>query len=206
MCVGLTGGIASGKSTVAARFKELGIPVIDADDSSRLVVAPGQPGLAAVKGRFGAGVFTPAGELDRRELRNQIFADPEKRKVLEGLLHPLIRADMERRADEAAGPYIVMAIPLLVEGHAYKRLDRILVVDVAEEIQLERVIARDGGSLEQARAILSAQASRDNRLKAANDVLDNSGSVSELRQAVDDLHKRYLSIAAAMAAAPGHFT
>lgn len=206
MCIGLTGGIASGKSTVTARFRELGIPVIDADESSRSVVAPGQPGLAAVKVRFGAGVLNPAGELDRRALRNQIFTDPEKRKALEGILHPLIRADMERRVEAAAGPYIVMAIPLLVEGGTHDRVDRILVVDVAEEVQLERVMTRDGGSIDQARAILSAQASRDRRLKAADDVLVNSGTVSELRQAVDELHRRYLSLAAAMAAVPGHFT
>ena len=206
MCIGLTGGIASGKSTVAARFRELGIPVIDADESSRSVVALGQPGLAAIKVRFGAGVLNPAGALDRRALRNQIFTDPEKRKALEGILHPLIRADMERRVEAAAGPYIVMAIPLLVEGGTHDRVDRILVVDVAEEVQLERVMTRDGGSIDQARAILSAQASRDRRLKAADDVLVNSGTVSELRQAVDELHRRYLSLAAAMAAVPGHFT
>ena len=114
MRIGLTGGIASGKSTVAERFVELGIPVIDADDSSRWVVAAGQPGLAAVTARFGTGILTQAGEIDRRALRNVVFADPEARKDLETILHPLIRADMDRRAAIAAGPYLVMAIPLLV--------------------------------------------------------------------------------------------
>jgi len=204
--IGLTGGIASGKSSVAQRFEELGVPVIDADESSRIVVAPGQPGLAAVSARFGAGILTSTGELDRRALRNRVFADPQQRLALEAILHPLIRADMERRAAAAAGPYLVMAIPLLVEGGgARDRVDRILVVDVSAEIQLERLMARDGCTLEQARAILSVQASRDSRLKAADDVLSNSGTVSELRQAVDDLHRRYLSLAAAMAAIPGHF-
>ena len=114
--IGLTGGIASGKSTVAQRFSELGIPVIDADESSRCVVARGQPGLKAVVDKFGAGVLTAEGELDRRALRDLIFADPQSRRDLEAILHPLIRADMEQRAAAAVGPYLVMAIPLLVEG------------------------------------------------------------------------------------------
>jgi len=205
--IGLTGGIASGKSTVAQRFIELGIPVIDADESSRLVVTPGRAGLAAVTARFGAGVLNGAGELDRRALRDLVFADPRERLALEAILHPLIRTDMERRAATADGPYIVMAIPLLVErGDARGRVDRILVIDVAEGLQLERVMARDGIDLAQARAILAAQASRESRLEAADDVLVNSGAVSELRQAVDDLHRHYLSVAVAMSGAPELFT
>jgi dephospho-CoA kinase len=205
--IGLTGGIASGKTSVAQRFLELGVPVIDADESSRLVVAPGQPGLAEVAARFGTDILTAAGELDRRALRSRIFADPEERLALEAILHPLIRADMDRRAGAAAGSYIVMAIPLLVEGGgARHRLDRILVIDVSEEIQLQRVVARDGCSLDQARAILSAQASRDRRINAADDVLVNSGTVSELREGVDTLHRRYLSLAAEMAADPSRLT
>jgi dephospho-CoA kinase len=196
--IGLTGGIASGKSTVARRFTELGIPVIDADESSRWVVAPGQPGLEEVIDRFGAGVLTAAGALDRRALRNLIFADPVKRRDLEKILHPLIRADMEQRAMEAPGRYLVLAIPLLVEGGARDRVDRILVVDVDEAIQLQRLLARDSHGLEQARAILAAQASRASRLQAADDVLVNSGTVPELRQAVDRLHERYLRLADAM--------
>jgi dephospho-CoA kinase len=195
MRIGLTGGIASGKSTVALRFRELGVPVIDADESARRVVELGQPGLAEVGGRFGAGVLTTGGELDRRALRKLIFSDPQLRRELEAILHPLIREDMERRAMAAVGPYLVLAIPLLVEGGALDRVDRILVVDVPEAIQLERVMGRDGGSPEQARAILAAQVSRDSRIKAADDVLTNSGTVSELRQAVDGLHKHYLWLA-----------
>jgi dephospho-CoA kinase len=193
--IGLTGGIASGKSTVAQRFVELGVTVIDADESSRLVVAPGQPGLSAVVGKFGAGILTANGELDRRALRDLIFADPRARRDLEAILHPLIRADMERRADESAGSYIVLAIPLLVEGGSRNHLDRILVVDVDEAIQLERLVARDFISLDQARAILAAQASRKNRLTAADDVIENTGTVTQLRQAVDGLHERYLRLA-----------
>ncbi len=195
--IGLTGGIASGKSTVARRFTELGIPVIDADESSRVVVAPGQPGLERVVQRFGSGVLSAEGELDRRALRNLIFTDPDKRRDLEAILHPLIRADMERRAAEAVGPYLVMAIPLLVESAARDRVDRILVVDADEAAQLERLTARDSVSLDQARAILAAQASRENRLKAADDVLVNSGTVAQLREAVDRLHQRYLRLAGA---------
>jgi len=196
--IGLTGGIASGKSTVAGRFRELGIPVIDADQSSRAVVAPGQPGLKAVVAKFGEGVLTADGELDRRALRQLIFADPQKRRGLEEILHPLIRADMDQRAMQAMGPYVILEIPLLVEAGGRDRVDRVLVVDADEATQLQRLMERDGESLEGARAILAAQANRAIRLKAADDVLENSGSVSELRQAVDRLHQRYLQLAAAM--------
>ena len=196
--IGLTGGIASGKSTVAGRFRELGIPVIDADQSSRAVVAPGQPGLKAVVAKFGEGVLTADGELDRRALRQLIFADSQKRRGLEAILHPLIRADMERRAIQAVGPYVILEIPLLVEGGGRDRVDRVLVVDADEATQLQRLMERDGESLEGARAILAAQANRAIRHKAADDVLGNSGSVSELRHAVDRLHQRYLQLAAAM--------
>jgi dephospho-CoA kinase len=195
--IGLTGGIASGKSTVAHRFTELGVPVIDADESSRYVVAAGQPGLAKITKRFGTGILTAGGELDRRALRTVVFADSALRRELEAILHPLIRADMERRASTAVGPYLVLAIPLLVEGGPNDRIDRTLVVDLPEEVQLERVVARDGGTLEQACAILAAQTSRASRIKAADDVLLNVGTVSELRLAVDRLHERYLQLAAA---------
>jgi dephospho-CoA kinase len=195
--IGLTGGIASGKTTVAQRFVELGIPVIDADESARTVVAPGTPGLAAVVDKFGTGLLIADGELDRRALRHLIFADPDRRRELEAILHPLIRADMEQRAHTSTGPYIVMAIPLLVEGGAIDRVDRILVVDVPEDLQRQRVMRRDGVSAEQAHAILAAQTSRENRLQAADDVILNVGTVSELWQAVDDLHARYLKMASA---------
>jgi dephospho-CoA kinase len=194
--IGLTGGIASGKSTVAQRFAELGIPVVDADVAAREVVAPGTPGLARVIERFGP-VIAENGELDRRALRQRIFNDPSSRQDLEAILHPLIRAAMEHSAERAVGPYIVMAIPLLVEGGARGRVDRILVVDVDEAVQLQRVQARDGGSLDQARAILASQASRAARLAAADDVLLNCGTVTDLRQAVDRQHEKYLRLAAA---------
>jgi dephospho-CoA kinase len=196
--IGLTGGIASGKSTVAQRFVELGVPVIDADEAARTVVLPGQPGLARVVEKFGVGVLGADGQLDRRALRHQVFSDPALRKELEAILHPLIQAEMERSAAATAGPYLVMAIPLLVEGgRGRNQVDRILVIDVDEDVQLQRVMTRDSCTLEQARAILAAQASRADRLKAADDVLVNSGSVSDLHQAVDRLHERYLRLAAA---------
>jgi dephospho-CoA kinase len=137
------------------------------------------------------------GELDRRALRELIFKDPGARRDLEAILHPLIRADMERNAELAVGPYVVMAIPLLVEGGARDRVDRVLVVDVDEVVQLQRVRARDGCTEDQARAILTSQASRSARLAAADDVLLNAGTVTDLRQAVDRLHAQYLRLAEA---------
>jgi dephospho-CoA kinase len=133
--IGLTGGIASGKSTVEQRFTELGVPVINADDSSRVVVARGRPGLAAVVERFGAGILTPQGELDRRALRSLIFSDASRRRELEAILHPLIRADMEEKASQAAGSYVVLSVPLLVEGNTRGRWNRILVVDADESLR-----------------------------------------------------------------------
>lgn len=196
--IGLTGGIASGKSTAARRFTELGVPVIDADESARHVVEPGSPGLARVTLRFGRGILSAAGELDRRALRALVFADPAKRRDLEAILHPLIRADMQEKAQRAAGPYVVLAIPLLIEGVERDRVDRILVVDADETQQLARLTARDSASPEQARAMLAAQANRSTRLAAADDVLKNSGTIEELKAGVDRLHRRYLELAAAV--------
>jgi dephospho-CoA kinase len=197
--IGLTGGIASGKSTVAQRFLELAVPVIDADASARRVVAPGTPGLSRVLQTFGAQLLTADGLLDRGALRRLVFADPSKRRDLEAILHPLIRADMELEVARSPGAYVVMAIPLLVEGGARTHVDRILVVDAPEAVQMARVMARDGGTAEEARAILAAQAPRASRLQAADDVLVNAGSVAELRHAVDGLHDRYLRLVAGLA-------
>jgi dephospho-CoA kinase len=201
--IGLTGGIASGKSTVTQRFAELGVPVIDADVASRTVVAPGTPGLAQVVARFGAGVVGADGRLDRRALRNLIFADSSLRQALDAILHPLIRAEMEREVAQAQAPYVVMAIPLLVEGgSAAKRVDRVLVIDADETLQIQRLQARDGSSVEQARSILASQASRAARLRMADDVLLNSGTVADLRQAVDKLHEQYLQLAQTSSSRP----
>jgi len=197
LLIGLTGGIASGKSTVAQRFMGLDVPVIDADVAARAVVAPGKPGFEQVISRFGPAIVAANGELDRRALRELVFSDPDSRRDLEVILHPLIRADMDRSAAAAVGPYIVMAIPLLIEGGSRDRVDRILVVDVDEAVQLQRVMARDRCSLDEAQAILAAQAPRSARLAVADDVLPNTGTVTDLRQAVDRLHERYLSLATA---------
>ena len=197
LLIGLTGGIASGKSTVAQRFMDLDVPVIDADVAARAVVAPGKPGFEQVISRFGPAIVAANGELDRRALRELVFSDPDSRRDLEVILHPLIRADMDRSAAAAVGPYIVMAIPLLIEGGSRDRVDRILVVDVDEAVQLQRVMARDRCSLDEAQAILAAQAPRSARLAVADDVLPNTGTVTDLRQAVDRLHERYLSLATA---------
>ena len=199
MRVGLTGGIASGKSTVADRFAELGVPVIDADLAARRVVAPGTPGLEAVAGRFGSSLLLRDGTLDRSSLRRLVFADPAARHALEAILHPLIRADMERAASGVNYPYVVMAIPLLIEGGAAKeRVERVLVVDIPEELQFTRLLQRDGGARGEAHAILESQAKRAARLAVADDVLDNSGNVAELRHAVDVLHQQYLQMAPQM--------
>ena len=194
--IGLTGGIASGKTTVTQRFSELGVPVIDADLASRAVVEPGTTGFRQVIERFGHDVLSPNGALNRVALRDLIFKDPQKRKALEALLHPLIRTHMEQRAKEVVFPYLIMAIPLLIEGGSPReRVDRILVVDVDEATQMRRLLERDGSSVDQARAILASQTSRAARLAAADDVLVNEGTVTDLRQAVDRQHQEYLRLA-----------
>jgi dephospho-CoA kinase len=195
--IGLTGGIASGKSAAAAVFAELGVPVIDSDVIAREVVAPGSPGLAAIRARFGEGVLQADGQLDRRALRAQVFADPTARRDLEALTHPLIRERMSAQSAAAGGPYQVHAIPLLVEGGAKRPgLDRVLVIDCPEEIQVARVMTRDRVDEAGARAVLAAQASRAQRLAAADDVIVNDQGLETLREAVTALHQRYLGLAA----------
>jgi len=206
LCIGLTGGIASGKSTAAGRFLELGVPVIDADESARTVVRPGSAGLERVIHHFGRKMLTTSGELDRRALRDIIFASEDRRRELESILHPLIRSDMDVKAMRSIGPYVVLAVPLLVEKGQHDRVDRILVVDVESQIQLQRLIARDGVTEAEAKAALAAQASRETRLAAADDVLRNSGSVHDLRHLVDQLHQRYLSLSEHFAVREGRLT
>jgi dephospho-CoA kinase len=193
--VGLTGGIASGKSTVANLFAALGIPIIDSDELAREVVAPGQPLLARIAERFGPQVIANDGTLDRKALRNVVFANPNARADLEALTHPAIREAATRRSASAGGPYQIHAIPLLVEKNLASTVDRVLVVDCGEELQIRRLQARDGSTLEQARAILAAQVPRDVRLAAADDVISNNGDVHALRDQVEKLHARYLEAA-----------
>jgi len=194
--VALTGGIASGKSTVADLFAALGVPVIDTDVIAREVVEPGQPALAQVAGAFGADVLDAEGGLDRKRMRERIFADADARRRLQAILHPAIRAEMERQSQAAGGPYQVLVIPLLAEGGRRDHVDRVLLVDVPEELQIQRVMWRDGVSHQQAQASLDAQATRAQRLEMADDVLRNTGRVDDLREQVAKLHQRYLALAA----------
>ena len=193
--VALTGGIASGKSTVADLFADLGVPVIDTDLIARQVVAPGQPALEEIVARFGPGVLDAEGGLDRRRMRERIFADPEARRGLEAILHPAIRAEMERQSAAAGGAYQLLVIPLLAEGGRRDHVDRVLLVDVPEELQLERLAGRDRVTADQARASLEAQATRAQRLEIADDVISNTGPVDELRSKVAALHRKYLALA-----------
>jgi dephospho-CoA kinase len=193
--VGLTGGIASGKSTAAKFFGALGVPIIDTDQLARDVVEPGQPPLERLVERFGSSILTPDGHLDRPALRTIAFSDAKARADLEALLHPAIGAAAEARSAEAGGIYQILVIPLLVEKSLGTQLDRVLVVDCGEELQIRRLQARDGSTLEQGRAILNAQTSRAARLKAAHDVIKNDGDMSAVRDQVATLHARYLELA-----------
>lgn len=193
--VGLTGGIASGKSTAAKFFGALGVPIIDTDQLARDVVEPGQPPLERLVERFGPSILTPDGHLDRPALRNIVFSDPRARADLEALTHPAIGAAVEQRSAEAGGVYQILVIPLLVEKNLGAQLDRVLVVDCDEALQIRRLQARDGSTPEQAQAILNAQASRTTRLKAAHDVITNEGDMSAVREQVEKLHSRYLELA-----------
>ena len=193
--VALTGGIASGKSTVADLFAALGVPVIDTDVIAREVVEPGRPALTQVIETFGSEVLGSDGRLNRRRLRERIFADPDAKRRLEAILHPAIRAEMERQSRAADGPYQVLVIPLLTEGKRRDHVDRVLLVDVPEELQIQRLVSRDGVSHEQAQASLNAQATRAERLTMADDVVRNTGRPDDLRDAVAGLHARYLRLA-----------
>jgi dephospho-CoA kinase len=192
--VGLTGGIASGKSTAAKFFDALGVPILDSDQVARDVVEPGQPPLERLVERFGPSILTPDGHLDRPALREIVFSDPKARADLEALTHPAIGAAMEARSATAGGPYQILVIPLLVEKNLSAHVDRVLVVDCEEQAQIRRLRARDGSTLEQARAILNAQASRAARLKAADDVIHNDTDMNAVRDQVTALHARYLDL------------
>ena len=195
--VALTGGIASGKTTVANLFAARGVPVIDTDVIARQVVEPGEPALAAVVEAFGDQVLGEDGRLDRRRMREHVFADAAARRRLEAILHPAIRAEMERQSRAAGGPYQVLVIPLLVESGRRDHVDRVLVVDVPEATQVERLMRRDASTREQAEAALRAQATRDARLAFADDVIENTGDLAALEARVAELHRDYLRRAGA---------
>ena len=195
--IALTGGIASGKTTVANLFATLGVPLIDTDVIAREIVEPGRPALATIVRAFGPGVLDPQGCLDRRRMRERIFADPAAKQRLEAILHPAIRAEMERQSRVAGGPYQVLVIPLLAEGGRRDHVDRVLLVDVPEELQIQRLMMRDGVTHEQAQASLHAQGTRTERLAMADDVVRNTGRVDHLHDEVAKLHSKYLELAAA---------
>jgi dephospho-CoA kinase len=195
LVVALTGGVAAGKSAVTRRFGALGVPVHDADVAAREVIAPGSEGLAEVVSAFGADVLDERGQLDRPSMRRRVFADPAARRRLEAIIHPRVRAWLRERALTDSKPYCLLAIPLLAENIAeYRWVDRVLVVDVPESVQLARLIARDGVDETLARRMIEQQASRADRLALADDVIDNRGDESALDQAVAELHRRYLAL------------
>ena len=194
--VALTGGIAAGKSAVTRRFEALGVPVHDADVAAREVIAPGSDGLAEVAAAFGRDALDQAGQLDRVAMRRRVFADPAARGTLEAIIHPRIRAWLRERVAAERSPYCLLAIPLLTENIAeYHWVDRVLLVDVPESVQLDRLIARDGIDEVLALRMMGQQASRAERLALADDVIENSGDESALDNAVASLHKRYLELA-----------
>ena len=192
--VGITGGIGSGKSAVSDRFKRLGIKVVDADIASREVVKPGQPALLAILEHFGTEVIQADGSLDRARLRTRVFADPRERIWLEQLLHPRINEYIRQELASATSRYVVLVSPLLVETGQSRFTNRILVVDVPEQVQLERTMARDSNDETQVKAMMAAQANREARLAIADDVLKNDSGFEALDAAVAQLHERYLEL------------
>jgi len=197
--LGLTGGIGSGKSAAASHFGSLGVHLVDADQAARWVVEPGRPALTHIVDRFGEQILQDDGALDRAALRARIFQAPEERQWLEQLLHPLIREEIRNVLDEARSPYAILVSPLLVESAAQRQMARrVLVVDVPEQVQIERTVQRDSVAEEQVRAILQAQASREERLRHAHDVLVdvlvNDRDLAWLQREVERLHEFYLTL------------
>ncbi len=193
--VGLTGGIASGKTTVANLFQQqFSIDIVDADVIAREVVEPGTPGLDQITQHFGQTILHPDGSLNRAELRQRIFAEPAEKEWLEALLHPMIRQRMQQALKQTHSPYALLVVPLLVENKLESMTDRILVIDVDEKTQILRTMQRDGTSEEQAKNILAAQASREQRLSIADDVIENNVNSKQLLQLVTNLHQKYLAM------------
>ncbi|MGM3160781.1 dephospho-CoA kinase [Dickeya undicola] len=193
--VALTGGIGSGKSTVAQGFEALGATIVDADVIARQVVSPGQPALAAIVEYFGREILQPDGALNRSALRERIFSNPEDKRWLSALLHPLIHQETQRQLAAVTTPYALWVVPLLVENQLQGQAQRILVVDVPLETQLQRTMVRDGVSRAQAQNILASQASREQRLACADDIIDNNSNPSVLAPRIAALHQHYLALA-----------
>lgn len=200
LIIGLTGGIGSGKSTVAHHFETLGIPVIDADVIARDLVAPGQPALQEITQQFGAEFILPNGELDRTQLRQHVFNNDDERKRLEAILHPRAHAKAQRRiaihqTTTPQPPYIILCVPLLIESGWTNLVQRVLVVDSSRENQIQRTRQRDGLSVEQINHIIDSQIDHDTRLTAADDVINNNDNLDALIQQVDALHQKYRQLA-----------
>lgn len=193
--VALTGGIASGKSLVSDEFSRLGVPVIDTDVIAHQIVEPGQPALKEIAEAFGDSIIGEDGRLKRRELRNLIFADANAKSKLEAILHPKIRQRVSEEVNQINYPYCILVIPLLAESGGYKGANRVLLVDVDPKVQIARLMARDDTSLQQATSALASQASREQRLSIADDVLDNSASPEDALKKVAQLHQKYLQLA-----------
>ena len=194
--IGLTGGIGCGKTTVAKLFEQLKIPVIDADEIARQLVAIGQPALMRIQEVFGSDVFKPDGSLNREQLRELIFSDPEKKQRLESILHPLVYQSMQAMLEQLISPYCIICIPLLFETNMTRFVDRILVVDCPVETQIERVRKRDNMTMERIQSIIDSQVSRTFRKAQANDLIDNSETDDRLAEEVKTLHNLYLSLSA----------
>lgn len=196
LIIGLTGGIGSGKTVVSDHFKSLGINVVDADVVSRVVVEPGRPALQQIADRHGADILLEDGSLDRRKLRDIVFNNPEEKKWLESLLHPLIGIETAQQLQASTSPYTIFVSPLLLEIGQYKMTQRVLVVDVPESIQLERTSLRDSTTPENVQAIMDTQSKRQDRTDRADDVILNDGDIPSLLKKVDALHQQYLELAA----------
>ena len=195
LIIGLTGGIGSGKSEVSKRFAERGILVVDADIVAREVVNPGSVALAQISARFGADILDTDGNLNRSKLRDIIFSNPTEKQWLESLLHPIINASIRHQLANAASAYAILASPLLLETQQFQLVDRILVIDADEQLQIERASRRDQTNAPQIKAIMQTQISRQERCARANDIIQNQGEVHELDTQVEKLHQLYLELA-----------
>jgi dephospho-CoA kinase len=195
LVIGLTGGIGSGKTTVAQRFSAHGVPVLDADRTAHELVRPGTPALAGIAEAFGPDVLDAEGALDRARLRRVVLQDAERRRCLEALLHPLVRTALEQRLEALDAPYCILSVPLLVESRMTDLVDRVLVVDLPEGLQYRRALARGGLSATEVESIMAAQAGRERRLAAAHDVIANDADHDKLYRQVDELHRKYSLLA-----------
>ena len=201
LVIGLTGGIGSGKSVVCDHFAQRGIAVSDADIVAREVVEPGCAALAQIHQHFGDDILAADGALNRRRLREIIFAQPAEKTWLEALLHPLINAEIRRQLAGAGGPYVIFVSPLLLETRQFELADRILVIDASEQLQIERATRRDQNAAAQIAAIMQTQLSRQARCARADDIIANHGDIAELDEQVETLHRRYLALAQSTARA-----